>query len=126
MIWSCPCGSAIKNLLTIACQCRRHGFDPWLGKIPWRRKWQPTPVFLPREPHGQRNMAGYSPWGHKSVRYNLVTKQQIVDLQNFRCTNKVIQCVSFTRLFSTVGYYKILNIALHAAQWVLVVYLYYI
>ena len=41
------------------CQCSRHqthGFDPWVGKIPWRRKWQPTPVFLPGEPHGQRSL----------------------------------------------------------------------
>ena len=41
------------------------GFAPWVGKIPWRRKWQPTPVFLPGESHGQRSLAGYSPWGHK-------------------------------------------------------------
>ena len=47
------------------CQCRRHRFDPWVGKIPWRRKWQPTPVFLPGESHGQRSLAGCSPWGHK-------------------------------------------------------------
>ena len=44
---------------------RRPGFDPWVGKIPWRRKWQPSPVFLPGESHGQRSLAGYSPWGHK-------------------------------------------------------------
>ena len=47
---------------------RRHktrGFDPWVGKIPWRRARQPTPVFLPRESHGQRSLAGYSPWSHK-------------------------------------------------------------
>ena len=44
-----------------ACQCRRPGFDPWVRKIPWRRKWQPTPVFLPGKPHGQRSLAGYSP-----------------------------------------------------------------
>ena len=43
----------------------RSGFNPWVGKIPWRRKWQPTPVFLPGESHGQRNLAGYSPWGRK-------------------------------------------------------------
>ena len=41
------------------------GFIPWVGKIPWRRKWQPTPVFLPGESHGQRSLADYSPWGHK-------------------------------------------------------------
>ena len=44
--------------------------------MPWRRKRQPTPVFLPGEFHGQRSLAGYSPWGHKRVRHNLVTKQQ--------------------------------------------------
>ena len=59
-----------------ACQCGRHGFGPWVGKIPWRRKWQFTPVFLPGESHGQRSLAGYSPWGLKRVRLNLVTKQQ--------------------------------------------------
>ena len=41
------------------------GFDSWLRKIPWRRKWQPTPVFLPGEPHGQRSLEGYSPWDGK-------------------------------------------------------------
>ena len=45
-----------------ACQCRRYGFDSWVGKIPWRRKWQATPVFLPGESHRQ---TGYSPWGCK-------------------------------------------------------------
>ena len=48
-----------------AWQFRECGFDPWVGKIPWRRKWQPTPVFLPGESHGQRSLAGYSPWDHK-------------------------------------------------------------
>ena len=38
------------------CQCRRHGFDPWVGKIPWRRKWQPTPVFLPGKFSGQKSL----------------------------------------------------------------------
>ena len=47
------------------CQCRRPGFDPRAGKIPWRRKWHSTPVFLPGELHGQRNLAGYRPWGRK-------------------------------------------------------------
>ena len=40
---------------------KRHGFNTWVGKLPWRRKWLPTPVFLPRESHGQRSLAGYSP-----------------------------------------------------------------
>ena len=50
------------------CQCRRHrrhGLDPCFGKISWLRKWQPTPVFLPGKSHGQRSLAGYSPWGRK-------------------------------------------------------------
>ena len=51
----------------------RHGFYPWVGNIPWRRKWQLTPVFLPGKFHGQRSLAGYSPWGHR-VRHNWVTK----------------------------------------------------
>ena len=51
-----------------ACQCRRlqrHGFNPWVGKIPWKRKWQPTPVFLLGISQGWRSLAGYSPWDRK-------------------------------------------------------------
>ena len=43
---------------------KRHRFHPWVGKVPWRRKW-PTPVFLLKESHGQRSLASYSPWGRK-------------------------------------------------------------
>ena len=53
-----------------ACQRRRqkrHRFNPWVGKIPWSRKWQPTPVFLPRKFHGQRRLVGYNSWGHKET-----------------------------------------------------------
>ena len=52
------------------------GFDPWVRKIPWRRKWPPTPVFLPGKSSGQRSLAGYSPRGHKRVGRSLATKQQ--------------------------------------------------
>ena len=51
-----------------ACQCqrcKRWGFDPWVRKMPWRRAWQPTPLFSPGESHGHRSLLGYSPWGHK-------------------------------------------------------------
>ena len=44
-----------------ACQCRSHEFNPWSWKIPSRGKWQPSPVFLPEEPHGQRSLVAYSP-----------------------------------------------------------------
>ena len=46
-------------------QYRRSRFDPWVGKIPWSGKWQPTPVFFPGAFHRQRSVVGYSPWGHK-------------------------------------------------------------
>ena len=62
-----------------ACQCRRCRFNPRIGKIPQRRKWQLTPVFLPGKSHGQRNLVGYSPWGCKTVRHDLATKQQQKD-----------------------------------------------
>ena len=53
-----------------SCQCRSYRscrFDPWVGKILWRRKWQPTPVFLPGESHEQGNLVGSSPWGPKEL-----------------------------------------------------------
>ena len=55
----------LKRLSTHICQCRRRGLGPWLRNIPWRRKWQPTPVFMPGESHGQRSLAGYGPGGCK-------------------------------------------------------------
>ena len=51
--------------LSVCLQCRRPGFDPWVRKIPWRRKWQPTPVHLPGKSHGQRSLVDCSPWDHK-------------------------------------------------------------
>ena len=61
------------------CQCRRpkrHRLDPWVRKIPWSRKRQPTPVFLLGKSLGQRSLVGYSPWDYKGVGHNLATKQQ--------------------------------------------------
>ena len=49
-----------QSLYEVCLQCRRPRFNPSVGKIPWRRKWQPTPVFLPGESHGQRSLAGYT------------------------------------------------------------------
>ena len=49
----------------LACHCRRSKFDPWVGKISWRRAWQPTPVFLPGESHGQRSLVGYTIHGSR-------------------------------------------------------------
>ena len=58
-----PHGSVVKNLPDNT----GDSFNPGVGKIPWGRKWQPTPVSLPGKSHGQRSMAGYSPWGHKEL-----------------------------------------------------------
>ena len=66
-----------------ACQCRRHkrrGFGPWVGKISWRRKWQPTPVFLSGECHGQRTLAGYCPGGQTWLSTHTHTHTQICTL----------------------------------------------
>ena len=61
-----PGGSAGKNLSACNAGDGRCEFDPWLGKIPWKRKWQPTSVFLPEKSQGQRSLAGYSPGGARS------------------------------------------------------------
>ena len=72
----CVCVCYITHIYTMGfypsgkeptCQRRRNkrcGFNLWVGKIPWRRAWQLTLVFLPGESHGQRSLVGYSPWGH--------------------------------------------------------------
>ena len=49
---------------------RKCKFDPWVRKIPWKRKWKPTPVFLLGKPQGQRSLVGCSPWGHQRVGHN--------------------------------------------------------
>ena len=61
-----PGGASGKESTCQRRRCKRCGFDPWVGKIPWSRKWQLTAVFLPGKFHGQRSLAGYSPWGRKS------------------------------------------------------------
>ena len=68
MLWGFPGGSVVKNLPAVRRLPAMQKTQIWsLGKtISWRRKWQPTPVFLPRKSHGQRSLVGYSPWGHKS------------------------------------------------------------
>ena len=59
--WASLLAQTVKNPPAM----RRLGFDAWVGKIPWRRAWQPTPVFWPGEFHGQRSLADYSPWGRR-------------------------------------------------------------
>ena len=64
-VWGFPGGASCKEP---TCQFRRPKrlrFHPWVGKIPWKRAWQPTPGFLPGESQGQRSLVGYRPWGHR-------------------------------------------------------------
>ena len=72
-LWGLPWWLSDKEY---ACQYRRYELDPWVRKIPWRRKWQPSPVFLPGKSHGQGGLTGYRLWGHKRVGHDLVIKQQ--------------------------------------------------
>ena len=58
------------------CPCRRHGFEPWVGKIPWRRKWQPLQYSCHGKSRGQKSLVGYSPRGRQRVGQNWATKQQ--------------------------------------------------
>ena len=64
--WVSQVALLVKNLPASTGNIRQ-GFNLWLRKIPWRRAWQPTPVFLPRESHGQRGLVGYSSWGPKEL-----------------------------------------------------------
>ena len=66
---SLAAGGASGKEPTCKCRwCRRHGFDPWVGKVSWWRAWQPTSVFLLGESHGQRSLAGHSPWGCQELK----------------------------------------------------------
>ena len=80
----------VAQMIRICLQCRRPGFNSWVGKISWRREWLPTPVFLPGESYGERSLVGYSPWGHKE----LDTTEQLTlslslfkDWSNYICLN---------------------------------------
>ena len=69
-----PSGASGKESAYQCRRRRRHEFNPWVGRIPWRRAWQPTPVFLPWESHGQRSPVGYHPCGHR-VGHDWVTER---------------------------------------------------
>ena len=70
-----PGGSSSKES---ACNAGHLGLIPGLGRFPWRRAWQPTPVFLAGKSHGQRSLVGYSPWGHKRIRRDLAIKHYLL------------------------------------------------
>ena len=76
--------------------------ETWVGKIPWRKAWKPTPVFLPGKSHGQMSLVGYSPQGRKRAGHNSAAKQQCPALVS-DCESTLFQTVtrqSFARLIS--------------------------
>ena len=99
-------GSVAKKSVS---QCRRHGFNPWVRKIPWRREWQSTPVFLPGKSHGQRNLAGYTPPGRKD---SDITEQQ--DRQT--CSWKTVLAQKLGNVPYATGYFPILNSGAHRSS----------
>ena len=79
LIWASLVAQMVKDL-----QCRRPGFDPWVGKIPWRREWLPTTVFLFGEFHEQRSQVGFSPWTQKeSDTTHRLTNRTVVSQSGF-------------------------------------------
>ena len=115
-----PGGSVVKNL-----PAKQEMRVPPLGQeAPWRRKWPPTPVFLPGESHGQRSLQGYSPWGHRRVWYDSATKQQeqlaygvVLILLYSRVIQLCIYIYTFICIFfSTVACVRILNTISRALQ----------
>ena len=70
-----PGGSVVKNPSAMQDMWQELRFDPWVRKIPWKRKWQPTSVFLPGKSHGQKGLVDYSLWGRKRAGHNLATEQ---------------------------------------------------
>ena len=104
-----PGGSVVKT----QCQCRRRRFDPRVGKIPWRRQWQPTPVFLPGKSHGQRRLAGHSPWGHRQsdvtqrlnnnkIKNRLGTAPQVLPPVKTVSFNHAVVCFLFIGFYISV------------------------
>ena len=73
VVWAPQVALGVKNLPAKAGDMNRCRFHPWVGKIPWRRVWEPTPVYLPGESHGQRSLVSYSPWAHKESDMTEVT-----------------------------------------------------
>ena len=98
--------------IKICLQCRRHGFEPWIGKVPWRREQLPTPVSLPGEFHGQRSLVGYCPWVvQQRVRHDWTTNtftfsDCVVVFQSLKSSNfwkPTVACYSRNRSFSLLS-----------------------
>ena len=83
-------------------ECRRPGFDPWVGKFPWGRKWQPTPAFLSGKSHGWRTLAGWMDGVHGAAK---------------RDTTECLFLFSFSSVFCVVWYYALIWVNFHLLYW---------
>ena len=83
---------------------QRPGFNPWVRKVPWRRAWQPTLVFLPGESHEQSSLAGYSPWGHKES--DMIEHLTQAGVQVFNITDVLYVCSYTVCVFFCALYIK--------------------
>ena len=93
--WASQVAQVVKNLPAHAGDAnRKHRCDPWVGNIPWNRKWQPTPVFLLAKSHGQRSLAGCGPLGCR-VRH---------DWSDLACTHTFLNIFTFKLNFQTACY----------------------
>ena len=77
-----------------ACQYRRCEFNPWVRKIPWRKKWKPTPLFLPGKSHGQMSLVGYSPWDCKELDTTQLLNNNFSNTLYFYITFAFKACIS--------------------------------
>ena len=93
-------------------------FDPWVRKIPWRRKWQPTPVVLPGKSHGQKSLVGYNPWGHNESSETGLTHTLICWL-SFGCTGLLLSGLS---LAGASGGYSLLLCSAFSLWWLLLLW----
>ena len=115
--WASLVAQRLKSLL----ECGRPRFDPWVGKIPWRRKWQPTPVLLPEESHGGRSLVGYSPWGRKELgtteRLHFSDDIMVFKVKLFILLNTILNLYIFLVLFLNylkqyiLSFIKVLNLS---------------
>ena len=117
MLMCFPGGASGKELTCQCGRCKRHGFNPWLRKIPWRRAWQPTPVFLPGESHGQRSLEGCSP---QSLPGQTQLKRLSTDTQICLCVSHTQWAVSSSSQGTTSYILFILASLLHDSTWQMV------
>ena len=100
-----PGGSVVRNPPSAAGDARDMGSDPWVRKLPWRRKWEPTPVFLPGKSHGQRSLVSYSPQGCKS--WTQLKNEHSTALSCQKCPINVFNCLILWFIFCCIYFEQV-------------------